>query len=189
MASMFTRRLVPAVLLTGAMTATLIAALQTAAHADVLDVSCIPPSSTTTTYEPPLTTTAQQVTVSSNTEFGPCVSATVAGLTAGRRTAVSVRTMSCADLLTSSTVQYDVTWIIDGVEGASSTLLVNTVTTIVGGVAQQTQTGTVVDGLFEGDSVLRTSQAPATQIALCTAGLGQVSSFYTVGTLTITSIT
>ena len=50
-----------------------------------------------------------------------------------------------------------------------------------------TLTGTVTSGLFTGDTVLQTSTAPATNILLCTLGLGTVSSIYSLVTLAITS--
>ncbi len=45
--------------------------LASPAPADALDLVCGPPSSNITTYEPPLTNTPQDITVTSNTQFGP----------------------------------------------------------------------------------------------------------------------
>ncbi|MGW8064249.1 hypothetical protein ACVV2G_18730 [Streptomyces ziwulingensis] len=49
-------------------------------------------------------------------------------------------------------------------------------------------TGTVTSGLFAGDTVIVTFTGPATDILLCTAGLGTVSSVYSAIALEITSV-
>ncbi|MGW0607853.1 hypothetical protein [Streptomyces sp. NPDC002644] len=51
-----------------------------------------------------------------------------------------------------------------------------------------TFTGTVTSGLFTGDTVLHTITGPATDVPLCTLGLGTVSSIYSIVTLEITSV-
>ena len=49
-------------------------------------------------------------------------------------------------------------------------------------------TGVVTSGVFAGDSVLTNFTGPATDITLCTLGLGAASSIYTVVTVEITQL-
>jgi hypothetical protein len=72
--------------------------------------------------------------------------------------------------------------------GHTSVLTVNQTGSVVGGLFVVTQTGTVTAGLFQGDPVVRTTQAPATDVLLCLLGLGTVSTIYSVGELAITSL-
>ncbi|MFH8755938.1 hypothetical protein [Streptomyces atroolivaceus] len=59
---------------------------------------------------------------------------------------------------------------------------------MTGAVLLFTITGTVTSGLFAGDTVVGTQTGAATDILLCTLGLGQVSSVYGLWTLEITSV-
>lgn len=172
-------------LLTAATIALGLVTTATPAAAGALDVTCVPPSSQTTTFTPPLTSTAAPTTVSASTQYGPCTSATVPGLTAGSRSgAFSYPSRSCLDLLDSAAVTYTITWN----TGQQSTISGNTTVTQVGAVLIITVTGNVTAGLFAGDSVIQTSTAAATSITLCTLGLGSVSSIYSLITLVITSV-
>jgi hypothetical protein len=58
---------------------------------------------------------------------------------------------------------------------------------VAGAVLVVTITGTVTSGLFAGDTVVQTVTGPATDILLCTAGLGTVSTVYSLVALEITS--
>ncbi|WP_432903948.1 hypothetical protein ACQP1S_06115 [Micromonospora matsumotoense] len=89
---------------------------------------------------------------------------------------------SCLTLAGSGTSTSTITWN----TGQTSTLALNFNTTIVGAVYTLILTGTVTGGLFAGDSVLSNQTGPATDVLLCTAGLGTVASIYTAGTITFT---
>ncbi|MEU1390020.1 MULTISPECIES: hypothetical protein [unclassified Nonomuraea] len=155
-----------------------------AASAGVLDVTCSPPSSDTAIYDPPLTPTAQSSTLTASTQYGPCLSTSVSGLTAGSRGAQNTSVRSCLDLLGAGTTTFTITWN----TGQTSAVSGNRTTTIVGAALVVTITGTVTSGLFAGDSVLQTVTGPSADVLLCTAGLGTVSSIYSTVTLEITSI-
>ncbi len=154
------------------------------AAADALGVTCGPPSSQTSTFTPPLTNTPQPVTVQVSTQYGPCTAASAPGLTSGSRTAaISYPNRSCLDLLDSSPLTFTITWN----TGQKSTISGNTTATVVGAALVVTVTGNVTSGLFQGGSVIQTVTGPATDITLCTLGLGTVSSIYSLVTLQIQS--
>ncbi|MBQ1100378.1 hypothetical protein KBY55_31015 [Streptomyces sp. b94] len=151
----------------------------------LLDVTCSPPSSDNAVYSPPLTLTPQMVAVNSSFQLGPCVSLSTPALTSG--TAVAVippRLRNCLDLLDAGTSTRTISWN----TGATSTLSMNRTTTTVGALLVNTYTGTVTSGLFAGDTVLMTVTSPATDITLCTLGLGTVPSVFGVVTLEITAV-
>ncbi|MFS0694162.1 hypothetical protein [Streptomyces nitrosporeus] len=151
----------------------------------LLDATCIPPSSSDIAYTPPLTNTPQPSSAFVSWQLGPCVSTSVPGLTSGTSTdSVPPRSRSCLDLLAAGTETKVVTWN----TGATSTLSMNRTVTVAGAVVLVTHTGTVTSGLFAGDTVVATETAPATDITLCTLGLGTVGTVYGVMTLEITSV-
>ncbi|NJP96685.1 hypothetical protein HCN51_45905 [Nonomuraea sp. FMUSA5-5] len=154
-----------------------------AASAEVLDVTCTPPSSNIATYNPALTLTPQTVTVVNTAQYGPCTSASQPTLASGTRTSVNVSSRSCLDLLAATPIAFTVTWN----TGQTSTISGNSTTTIAGAVVTFTLTGTVTSGLFAGSTVVQANVAPSASLLLCTAGLGTVPSFYSLVTLEITS--
>ncbi|MCE7000818.1 hypothetical protein LZG04_39280 [Saccharothrix sp. S26] len=154
------------------------------ASAGVLDVTCAPPSSRSTTYTPPLTVAPQDVTVQTTAQYGPCVSLSNPALTSGSRTStVLAPGFGCLDLLAAGSFTYPIVWN----TGQTSTISANYTSTIVGAALVITNTGTVTAGLFTGSTVVQVITGPATDVLLCTAGLGTVSSIYSVITLEITS--
>ncbi|RAY15734.1 hypothetical protein DPM19_08110 [Actinomadura craniellae] len=154
------------------------------ASAGVLDVTCIPPSSDLVTYSPPLTTTAQNVSINAATQYGPCVSLGEPGVTSGSRSFQGTGSRSCLGLVQAGTETFTITWN----TGQTSTVTVNKISNIVGATLVVTFTGTVTSGLFAGGTVLQTVTGLATDILQCTAGLGTVSSIYSLVTLEITSV-
>ncbi|MEV2258579.1 hypothetical protein AB0J13_07945 [Streptomyces anulatus] len=87
---------------------------------------------------------------------------------------------SCLTLAGAGTSTSTITWN----TGQNSTLSLNFTTTIVGAVYTSVLTGTVTGGLFAGDSVVSNQTGPATDVLLCTLGLGTVSGIHTVGVIT-----
>ncbi len=155
------------------------------ASAGVLDVTCTPPSSETVTYTPPLTTAPQAVTINSTTQYGPCVSLSNPAISSGSRTrTLLIPGRTCLDLLNSGSTTFTIVWN----TGQTSTISSNFTSTTVGAALVVTDTGTVTSGLFAGSTVVQVLTAPATDVLLCTAGLGTVSSIYSVITLEITSV-
>jgi hypothetical protein len=170
-------------LLTAAAIVFSVVATATPATASALDVTCV--GSQTSTFNPALTLTPQPVTVSASTQYGPCTSTSVPALTAGSRSAtISYPSRSCRDLLDSASLTFTINWN----TGQQSTISGNTTASVVGAALVVTITGNVTAGLFAGDSVISTVTGPATDITLCTAGLGSVSSIYSLVTLEITSL-
>ncbi|MFI0421015.1 hypothetical protein [Spongiactinospora sp. 9N601] len=153
------------------------------APAAVLDVVCTPPSSDLVTYRPPLTATAQDVSIDATTHYGPCAAAGVPGLTSGSRAFQGSGSRSCLSLLSSGTETFTITWN----TGQTSTVSVAKLVTVAGATLVVTFTGTVTAGLFTGSRVLQTVTGPATDITLCTLGLGTVSSISSLVTLEITA--
>ena len=155
------------------------------ASAGVLDVTCTPPSSQSSTYTPPLTMAPQTVTGSTVTQYGPCVSLSNPALTSGSMTRTgSAPGISCLELLQSGPSNFTITWN----TGQTSTISSNYTANIVGAALVVTRTGTVTSGLFAGSTFLQVNTAPATDVLLCTLGLGTVSSVYYLVTLEITSL-
>ncbi len=155
------------------------------ASAGVLDVTCTPPSSQSTTYTPPLTMAPQTVAAGITAQYGPCVSPSNPAITSGtRNSTTSVPGFSCLELLNSGSVTYGITWN----TGQTSTISANYTATIAGAALVITRTGTVTSGLFAGSTVLQVLTGPATDVLLCTLGLGTVSSVYSLMTLEITSL-
>ena len=152
--------------------------------ASALDVTCTPPTSTVVAFNPALTATPQTTTVSVSTQYGPCISAGTPTLTSGTAGfQAPAPGWSCHNLLQAFPSTFTITWN----TGQTSTISGNATSTITGGALVYTLTGTVTSGLFTGDTVLQTSTAPATNILLCTLGVGSVSSIYSLVTLAITS--
>ena len=151
------------------------------AQAAVGDLVCIPPSSTTISYSPALTSSPQTATASVTFALSSCVSTTVPAITSGtaQKSAV-VLNRSCLNLTGSSSSASTITWN----TGQTSSILVTSIVTIVGAVYNVTSTGTVTSGLFAGDTVVADRVGAATDILLCTLGLGTVSSGPTTTTLT-----
>lgn len=153
------------------------------AQAQPGDLVCLPPTSSTVTFSPPLTTTSQTATVTTTNLFGPCTSTSVPDITSGTFTgSYTVPNRSCLTLTGSGTSTSTITWN----TGQTSSLTLNFTTTIVGAVYTSVVTGVVTGGLFAGDTVISNQTGPATDILLCTAGLGTVSSLHTIGTITFT---
>ena len=169
-------------LLTAAALVVSVVATATPAAASTLDVTCA--GSDSITFTPPLTLAPQTVTISASTQYGPCTSSSVPGLTAGSRSFTINATRSCLDLLNSAPVTFTITWN----TGQQSTVSGNATASHVGAALVVTITGNVTAGLFAGDSVVHTATGPATNTVLCTAGLGTVSSIYSLVTLEITSL-
>ncbi|MBB5866682.1 hypothetical protein F4553_000061 [Allocatelliglobosispora scoriae] len=167
-----------------ALAATGLVTMTQPAQATLLDVTCTPPSSETTAYSPPLTATVVPIAIQATTIYSPCVSATVPGLTSGVRTTNITRPSSCTSLLAAGTTTFTITWN----TGQTSTITANTTATVAGAALIVTFTGTVVSGLFAGDSVLQTVTTPAVSYLLCTLGLGTVPSAYGEVVLSITSV-
>ncbi|MCE6995426.1 hypothetical protein LZG04_11495 [Saccharothrix sp. S26] len=175
-----------AVLTTAVCTLTLLVAGPAGtASAGVLDVTCTPPSSQNHAYTPPLTLAPQDVTAHLTAQYGPCVSLSNPALTSGTRTSTTVLPgYGCLDLLNSGPSTFTITWN----TGQTSTLSTNRTATVVGAALVVTHTGTVTSGLFTGSTVLQVLTGPATDVLLCTAGLGTVPSIYSLATLEITSL-
>ncbi|WP_148088652.1 hypothetical protein [Saccharothrix texasensis] len=89
---------------------------------------------------------------------------------------------TCLDLLNSGALAFTIVWN----TGQTSTVSVNA--TVVGAALVVTFTGVVSSGLFTGSSVVQVVTGPATDVLLCTASLGTVSSVYSLVTLEITSL-
>ncbi|MEU4449306.1 hypothetical protein AB0K14_38250 [Actinosynnema sp. NPDC050801] len=148
-------------------------------------MTCTPPSSNSITYTPPLTATPQDVAGSSSTQYGPCVSLSNPAITSGTRTASGpARGLSCLELLRNGSATLTITWN----TGQTSTISFNYTVNIVGAAMVVTYTGTVTSGLFAGSTVLQVNTNPATDVLLCTLGLGTVPSTYALVTLEITSL-
>ncbi len=169
-----------AVLLAG----TGVVAAHSPAHAAVADVTCTPPGSVVVTYSPPLTLTPQNVTITVNSLYTPCISSTVPALTSGTSNFTFTATnRSCANLVGAASAAPSVTWN----TGQSTTMSLNSTANIIGGVYTVVTSGVVTTGLFAGDTVVQNATGPGTDILLCLLGLGSVSSVYTLGTTVITS--
>jgi hypothetical protein len=155
----------------------------TPAHAGVLDATCA--GSEFIAYTPALTNVGQTVDVTVSTSFAPCVSLSTPGLTSGTGFLTATLTdHQCLDLLRAGPFTRNVTWN----TGQTSTLSGNGVPSIVGASLVVLFTGSVTAGLFAGDTFVNTIVAPATDITLCTLGLGTVPSLFGVVTLEITSV-
>ncbi|MFI9005841.1 hypothetical protein ACIGNX_01240 [Actinosynnema sp. NPDC053489] len=181
-----TLRAVAATLVTvGSTLALVVSGPAAPASAGVLDVTCTPPSSNGISYSPPLTRSPQDVTIDVTTQYGPCVSAGNPALTSGHRTiSLTQPGFSCLELLNSGPVTFTITWN----TGQTSTVSANYSATVVGAALVDVRTGTVTSGLFTGSTVVQTTTGPATDVLLCTAGLGTVSGIYSSVSLEITSV-
>ncbi|EWC60846.1 hypothetical protein UO65_3776 [Actinokineospora spheciospongiae] len=165
--------------------ALLVLGSSTPASAGVLDVTCAPPSSEVVNFSPPLTMTPQTVTVSTTTQYGPCVSLSNPALTSGARTnSSSAPGQTCLELLTNGPTTFTVTWN----TGQTSTISANRTSTVVGAALVTTHTGTVTAGLFAGSTAVQVLTGAAADVLPCTLGLGTVASIYSAVTLEITSV-
>lgn len=150
--------------------------------AGILDLQC--GGSLTSTYSPPLTMAPQMITTTTTSIYSPCLSATHPSVTSGTRVSIVHRVSDCLDLLGSGTATHIVTWNTD----QNSTFLTNFTSTTVGVNRTVTFEGVVTDGLFTGAQVLSVQTYPSTDVTLCTAGLGSVSSVHGELVLKLTSV-
>ncbi|MEU6114480.1 hypothetical protein ABZ840_08100 [Streptomyces sp. NPDC047117] len=154
------------------------------ASAAPLDLTCTPPSSNLIRYSPPLSNRPQPTTIDTTTQYGPCTSLTQPGVTSGIRSSHLTGTLSCLELLAPTRITFTITWN----TGQTSTVQANVQSSLAGATLTVVTTGTVTSGLFAGDSVVQTNVGAATDTAVCTLGLGTVSSIYSTVTLEITSV-
>ena len=151
----------------------------------LLDATCTPPSSSNLTYSPPLTNVPQVSTPSLSWQLGPCVSTSVPALTSGTSTVTGTpQPRTCLELLSAGPETRTIHWN----TGAASGMSLNRTVTLAGTALVVTHTGTVTSGLFAGDTVVITETGVATDILLCTAGLGTVNSIYNLITMEVISV-
>lgn len=165
----------------------LVAATTTSAGAAsemLTEVTCTVPSNRVTTFSPALTGTPQAVTISTQANYGPCVSLTHPDITSGTASGQTSSQLSCLDLLKQVQNQQKITWN----SGETSIYQATTTATIVGALVVNVTTGTVTEGLFEGAAVQQVQIAPATTILACTLGVGTVPSVNSTVTLQITGV-
>lgn len=163
---------------TAVMAAAGVLVLAAPAHATVGDMVCA--GSESVSWSPALTNSPQSTTVTANRLYGPCTSLSVPGITSGSVSATIPTTSSCVSLLSSRPVSFTITWN----TGQTSTVSGNAAANIAAAVLTVTITGIVAGGVFTGDAVVQTVVAPATDILLCTLGLGTLSNMYGVVALT-----
>jgi hypothetical protein len=164
-----------------------VAAGSAPAHAvDLTSMSCS--GWTYTTYSPGLTNTVQTTTVvdegyydviTANSPTGACP-AVGSGATSGRRDVTATLSLSCNALLTETGVET-----IDWNDGRSTSFPFTAVAAHIGSNTVLTETGTVDQGEFDGDSVVETFTAPNLDFAACDTPAGVTSLDY-LDTLLIT---
>lgn len=164
-------------------TGTVDAASATPSHDDgVLLDTLVCVSKSTTTYEPPITLEPAETTRTIDQSYGPCIgTGEGAGVRSGTHYSTNRTNRSCLQLLSSATV----TWTIEWNTGHTSTVRANRVSNVAGAVFTNTFTGSIVSGQFAGRSMIETMTAPATDITLCTLGLGKLTGLNSLHTLTI----
>jgi hypothetical protein len=146
------------------------------------DLTCTPPSSASLRFNPPLTNSPQPSLFSISRQYGPCVAPTHPEVTAGVSTVAGLTPdATCARLLGAQPVTITITWN----TGQTTTLSGNSVNSIVGVNLVSITTGTVTAGLFAGDTFVHTAVYTGTDLLLCLAGLGTVSSLFGLITLEI----
>jgi hypothetical protein len=146
------------------------------------DLTCTPPSSASLRFDPPLTNSPQPSLFSISRQYGPCVAPTHPEVTAGVSTVAGLSPdATCARLLGAQPVTITITWN----TGQTTTLSGNSVNSIVGVNLISTTTGTVTAGLFAGDTFVHTAVYTGTDLLLCLADLGTVSSLFGQITLEI----
>lgn len=150
------------------------------AQADPLDVECT--GTQTTTYSPGLTLIPTSQNVNTHTIYGPCVSASTPGLSAGDRSITNNQVASCLDLPGARSAVATITWN----TGQQSAFSFNRTVTHVGGNTIVVFTGTIVAGLFAGDSAVEVVVGPTLSTLDCLTPPG-ITSRIGVVTLTITS--
>ena len=117
------------------------------AHAATTDLTCT--GTSTMTFQPGLLLTPQTVAVTTNEILSPCESVNTA-ITSGTSDRGVTQTLSCATVLAGvpRTITYQ--WS----NGESSVVSYNIATNDVGGQTTITATGTVVSGIFAGDTAV-----------------------------------
>lgn len=150
-----------------------------AASATVVDVNC-PLGTQVGTYSPGMTLLPRQIEFTATGTLGACVSPSHPEITGGTFTSLVVGTFSCLSGSTSNISTYH--WN----NGQSSVVEGGfEVNLKPGGTTVLILTGTVIDGLFEGATVVQTKVLPATDLVACLTpeGLTSVS-----GTASFTAV-
>ncbi|MGB3442614.1 MAG: hypothetical protein WBA97_28050 [Actinophytocola sp.] len=155
------------------------------AHADILDVTCVPPSSAVVEFDPPLDNTASATDVSLSVQYGPCVSLSEGDLTSGSRTnEVSGAPLSCTNVLSPNTVTFTIAWN----TGDTSTVTASRTITTTPALALVTLTGTVTSGLFAGDAFVEALVSSRLELVSCQLGLTTVDSLFGTVSTSISSV-
>ncbi|MBF6332982.1 hypothetical protein [Nocardia transvalensis] len=147
--------------------------ITTTAHADPIELApllaCV--GDEHTEYKPPLTNQPQDVKVSTEANYGPCGSThpQITSGTGGFKNQ-QLANRSCSDLLNPTPSEFTIKWN----TGEESRFVGQRMSNTVGGVFVVTVTGQVVDGPFQDEPFVKTLQAAATDITLCTVGQGEV---------------
>ncbi|MGW8064247.1 hypothetical protein ACVV2G_18720 [Streptomyces ziwulingensis] len=125
------------------------------------DLAC--PALQTVTYNPGLTLLPQQVSFDSNLVLGPCVSATHPSITGGTGSFQGTGSLSCVG---GSPGAFNIVYHWN--DGSSSTVRYTlTIDLKPGGQTVLTTVGTVISGVFAGDTASHTTLAVTTDLLGC----------------------
>ncbi|MFI9005769.1 hypothetical protein ACIGNX_00875 [Actinosynnema sp. NPDC053489] len=139
------------------------------ASASVVDIDC-PLGTQIGTYTPGTTLLPREIVFTATGTLGGCVSPTHPEITVATFTALVSGTFSCLSGKTTNTSTYH--WD----DGRSSTVQGGfEVNLKPGGTTVLVFTGTVVEGLFEGATVVRAKVLPATDLTACLTPWGLTS--------------
>ena len=133
----------------------------TAAHAAVLDASCV--GTQTATYSPGLTLTPAMQSVGANTVYTPCVSPGRPALTAARNTSFARQSLSCLDVDQTGSGSKIIVWN----TGEISAFAFNRTVSHLAGTAVVTLTGAITAGVFAGDTAVEVITGPSLDILAC----------------------
>ncbi|MBW8485424.1 hypothetical protein [Actinomadura parmotrematis] len=140
------------------------------ASARLADVTC-PAGNQTVSFSPGVKTAPQTVTVTYNAALGVCASLSQPSITSGTSGGTVTVTLSCADLLSTTTGTQVFTWN----TGQSSTLAFTRTVTNVNGQTVITLRGKISAGLFTGRTAVFTVVEPVLDLTACQTAAGLTS--------------
>ncbi|MGB3443479.1 MAG: hypothetical protein WBA97_32485 [Actinophytocola sp.] len=141
------------------------------AHAAPLDLVCA--GTQHITFSPGLTLIPGLKSMTTNTIYAPCVSASAPLVTAGANASAFQAPASCVDLPDIGSGTRTLTWN----TGQTSTYNFISTTTHVGGNTVLTRTGAVTAGLFAGDTAVEVIVGPTVNLLNCLAPPGITEKF------------
>lgn len=152
-----------------AMAGSAVVLTSTAAAASVPVITCV--GTETQTYSPGVRNDPQEVTLTVNSIYSPCLSVGLPLITSGRTDFTDTRVRSCLTVLTPSAGQMPISWS----DGSESVFSFNRNVSNANGQLVVTETGMISAGRYHGATAVRVVTGPTVDATACQSPAGLTS--------------